>query len=124
MNALALAKKLRARMQFLQKKRKTDLKAYDVAFETWKKDIARWFRTEPQKLIPKIRKGDIEKRYCWGCLPDYVFKDAPKPPSKPSDKKIQEIRNTLRYIAFTGTSTVEVTQYKLDEWLGDEEEGE
>lgn len=123
MNAASLATKLRERLAYLQKKRKADLKSHDLAFEEWKKAVAKWLRTEPQKAIPKVKKKDIENGYYRGglYLPEFVFEGAPKPPSAPSEKKIHEIRKTLRYIAFTGTSTVEVTQRKLDEWLGDEE---
>ena len=111
-------------MSALNKERVGALVKYDLDFETWKKDVAKWLRTEPQKVIPTIQKKDLnDNRYGWHTsLPNFVFKDIPKPPTRPSDETIREIQKTLRYIAFTETKTIEVTQRKLDEWLGKNEE--
>lgn len=126
MNASVLAKRLRGRMALLKKDRVKALAKYDVDFDSWKREVARWLKTEPQKVIPSIRKQDLENnRYgCHTSLPNFVFKDIPKPPKKPSDETIREIQKTLRYIAFTETKTIEVTQRKLDEWLGTDKNDE
>lgn len=126
MNAVTLAKRLKSRMATLKKERIAALKKYDVDFETWKKDVAKWLKTEPQKAIPRVKKSDLENsRYgCHTALPNFVFEGIPKSPARPSDESIREIQKTLRYISFTETKTIEVTQRKLDEWLGKDDDGE
>ena len=121
MNSAVLARKLKARIQVLKRQRTLDLKAYDKAFAVWKVSVARWLKTEPQKRIPKVRKADVERGNYYSRnlhLPDHVFEGVPKPPSPPSDKCIREIQKTLRYLAFTDVTSVQVDVRKLDEWLG------
>lgn len=119
-----LAKKLRARIQVLKRERTKALKQYDLDFERWKKEIAVWLRTEPQKRIPKVRKTQLDRYYSGNLLglPKYVFEGAPQPPSPPSDKTIQIIQKTIRYIAFTGTGTVTVDRHEFEEWFGKDDE--
>lgn len=123
MRADVLAKKLRARVVVLKQEREVLLKAYDKEFVKWKDDVARWLRTEAPKRIPRVKKSELERRYgCHTSLPNYVFEGIPQPPTKPSDEKIRDIQKTLRYIAFTGQGSIQVTQRQIDEWFGKEAE--
>ena len=126
MNARELAKRLRKRLGELKKDRAKKLAAYDVAFEKWKGDLARFLRTdEVRTRILAVRKSDEDGRY--GChlgVPNFVFKDAPPRPQKPKDDTIREVQKTLRYIAFTGTPKVQVSSRQLDDWFGKLEDDE
>ena len=121
MNVTLLAKKLRARLVILKKERAKKLKAYDVAFVKWKRDVVAWARGPFAKNIADLTKARMRERYGrYADIPQAVFENAPRPPTMPTDKQERVIRSKLRYLGITGCKDYHVSDRELEEWFGDE----
>lgn len=129
MKTMDLVKKLKARQTALKAGRTKLLAKYDVDFERWKRDVAKWVTTNVPARLKDVKKGDVAEsrrgysRCCSG-LPEHVFRDIPKPPTPPSDDAIKSIQKTLRFIAITDQKTMQVSSRDLALWFGNGEEEE
>ncbi|HET9045062.1 MAG TPA: hypothetical protein VFN70_18030 [Burkholderiales bacterium] len=116
-----LVKKLKARQATLKANRVKALASYDVLFEKWKRDVAKWVTTTVPERVKDVKKGDLDDRghygsRCCSGLPSHVFRGIPEPPKKPTDDAIKSIQKTLRFIAITDQKTMQVDDRDLKQW--------
>lgn len=125
-NVKRLKVKLKARIQVLTKRRDKEMRAYDASFESWRKELASWLRSDEAKQAAlKILKGDVEgnswRDRGWTSA---LLESAPRPPQRPSYKVIEKARKYLRHLEIMEQRTVQLYSSDVDELFSDEEDEE
>lgn len=118
MNAVDLAKKLRAELTKLRAQRVKDLAAYDKDFQSWKKELLHWLHLNGNLRVEKITKGEVQRSYKNTFNTEAFFASGPKPPQEPSDERIRTIQAMLRHLGITGQKTVRVTSEDVERLFG------
>lgn len=125
MNAVAFARKLRARRDELKAKRKRELIKFNQAFENWKKELGKWLAVNGKKRAATIlRKEGHNHRYRDDSYISVLLKGHPEPPRYPSSTTIEQIDSMLRQIAITGQNTIRVTEDMVNKYFKDENDNE
>lgn len=123
-NALQWARKLRAVLAKLQKKRQSAVRAHRAAVVKWRRELVTWVRTNAERRVASLSVDSNRRRYGSddrGFSSSAFFVGAPPAPRLPDADHIREIQKTLRYIAVTGVKNVHVSREDVARLLGDDE---
>jgi hypothetical protein len=122
MKTVVYAKKLRAELAKLRKKRVIDIAMYDDAVAKWRTALWKWVDREAFERVKQISKRELtERRYetnCAGFDTRGFFIGAPRPPKYPSDQRIRDIQRMLHHLGITGQSTVRVNDEDTKKYFG------
>jgi len=119
------AKKLRARLAELRKRRAQALKEYELAVSLWRTNFCAWLRDTGQKRVDEIKKSELRAyngKYAHrpGFDVNEFFRDAPRPPIYPDDRQIRGVVAVLRLLGISGQSAIHVGTADITKLFSDD----